>query len=123
MSVKKEKGNILNDLLGGSDHETDSRTDELRELIYRKDESGNKALPKPSAASKKKVTHYLSEKVSVELSEAKAKIKVMVPPELKSRVSMSKIVEFAVKGILEELHKKGNDSSLVKKMMENGDKD
>ncbi len=123
MAEKKENGSVMNDLLGGHDSESSAHADDLGELIYRKGEATGARGPKTGAATKKKVTHYLSEKVSVELSEAKAKIRVMVPPELKSRVSMSKIVEFAVKGILDELDEKGNDSSLVKQIMENREKE
>ena len=120
MSRKKRKGDILDDLLGIKEGESGSDMGELGDLIYRRGEpSPKKSVSGEGSGNKKKVTHYLSEKVSVELSEAKAKIKVMVPPEVKSQVSMSRIVEYALKAILDELDEKGNDSTLVREIMKN----
>ena len=63
------------------------------------------------------MTYYLSEKVVVELCEAKAKIRVMVPTGLKTKVSMSRIVDYAVNAILDEFNTIGNNSELVKSIM------
>ena len=53
----------------------------------------------------------------MELSDAKAKIKVLVPSKLKSKVSMSRIVDYAVNAILEEFNKIGKKSALVEKII------
>lgn len=120
MSGKKK--NILDDLLGGKERDSDSDMGELGDLIYRRGApTPKRGVVREAPVTKKKVTHYLSEKVSVELSEAKAKIKVMVPPEVKSQVSMSRIVEYALKAILDELDEKGDDSTLVKEILKNSE--
>ena len=62
---------------------------------------------------KKKATYYLPEKVLVELCEAKARIKVLVPSELKAKVSMSRIVDYSVSAILEEFSLLGHRSDLM----------
>ena len=67
--------------------------------------------------TKRKVTYYLSEKVVVELCEAKAKIRVMVSPDLKKKVSMSRIVDYAVDAILDEFNAVGEKCELVKRIM------
>jgi hypothetical protein len=59
----------------------------------------------------------LSEKVLVELYDAKAKIKVLVPKDFKSKVSMSKIVDYAVKAIVDEFKEVGIDNALVQQIL------
>ena len=71
----------------------------------------------PEENRKKKATYYLSEKVLVELCEAKARIKVQVPSELRAKVSMSRIVDYAVGAILEEFNLIGNKSDLMQQFL------
>ena len=98
---------------------------ELSEFIYQRDrptspilnEVKTNAQSRSVAPEKKKVTYYLSKQVCVELSEANAKIKVQVPQKLKRKVSMSRIVDFAIKAILDEFNQGGADSSLVREIL------
>jgi hypothetical protein len=59
--------------------------------------------------------------VLVELCEAKARIKVLVPSELRAKVSMSRIVDYAVGAILEEFNQigNGNTSDLMQQFLTN----
>lgn len=125
---KNKKKDIFDDILGGSEEDSIPGMEDLAELLYRRGQPSTKASTKKSVRAlkqkrkgkrpaKKKVTYYIPENIFVELSEAKAKIKVMVPPELKSRVSMSRIVELALSPILQELGIKGQKSSLVKNIL------
>ena len=119
--------NIFDDLYGDSETDAIQGLDGLTELIYQTDPSSTRQAAEKdqnpaqnhqnSSPSKKKVTYYLSEKVLVELCDAKAKIKILVPSKLKSKVSMSRIVDYAVNAILEEFNMIGKKSALVKKII------
>ena len=130
---KNKKKDIFDDILGGSEEDSIPGMEDLAELLYRRGKPSTEASTKKSVSApkqkskekrpaKKKVTYYIPEKVFVELGEAKAKIKVMVPPELKSRVSMSRIVELALSSIFKELGTKGQKSSLVKDLLRESQK-
>ena len=119
---------VLAELL--NDPETEPRPEqaELIRLIYR---SGSKEVGierghspgsiqdsrNPEDNRKKKAAYYLSKKVLVELCDAKARIKVVVPSELKAKVSMSRIVNYAVGAILEEFELIGNKSDLMQQFL------
>ena len=126
MERRKKTGDILNELFMDSPEESVPGLKGLTELVYRNDQSSKERAEKQnfsqpdteSGFAKKKVAYYLSEKVLVELSDAKAKIKVMVPRGMKSRVSMSRIVDYAVNAILEEFKTVGQKSDLVKNILE-----
>ena len=130
---KNKKKDIVDDILEGSVEDSIPGMEDLAELLYRRGKPSTEASTKKSVSApkqkskekrpaKKKVTYYIPEKVFVELGEAKAKIKVMVPPELKSRVSMSRIVELALSSIFKELGTKGQKSSLVKDLLRESQK-
>jgi hypothetical protein len=130
---KNKKKDIFDDILEGSEEDTIPGMEDLAELLYRRGKPSNEASTKKSVSApkqkekekspaKKKVTYYIPEKIFVELSEAKAKIKVMVPTELKSRVSMSRIVELALSSIFKELGTKGQKSSLIKNILKENQK-
>ena len=118
---------ILDRLLADVPNETIPGLSELSEFIYQRNrptspilrEVNNDVPSRPVEPAKKKVTYYLSRKVCVELSEAKARIKVQVPPNLKRKVSMSRIVDYAVKAILDEFNQGGAESPLVKGILKN----
>ena len=119
---------VLAELLNDPETEPQPEQAELIRLIYR---SGSKEvgiereqLPgsiqdsrNPEDKRKKKATYYLSEKVLVELCEAKARIRVQVPSELRAKVSMSRIVDYAVGAILEEFNLIGNKSDLMQQFL------
>ena len=115
---------VLEKILNDPETETQPEQAELIRLIYRR---GSKEVEikraqspgsiqgsrNPASNRKKKATYYLSEKVLVELCEAKARIRVQVPSELRAKVSMSRIVDYAVGAILEEFNMIGNKSDLM----------
>ena len=125
MSYDKD---VLAELLSDSETEPQPEQAELIRLIYR---SGSKeveierahssgsiqASRNPEDNRKKKATYYLSEKVLVELCEAKARIRVQVPSELRAKVSMSRIVDYAVGAILEEFNLIGIKSDLMQQFL------
>lgn len=130
---KNKKKDIFDDILKGSEEDSIPGMEDLAELLYRRGQPSTEASTKKSVRApnqkrkgkklaKKKVTYYIPENIFVELGEAKAKIKVMVPPELKSRVSMSRIVELALSSIFKELGTKGQKSSLVKNILKKNQK-
>lgn len=126
---KRKGGKILDDLLDNQqEDESASELEGLNEFVFRGERSSGKTAlvehqkkdphkNKIKKAPKKKTTFMISENISVQLNEAKAKIKIMVPEPLRSKVSMSKIVNYAVKAILDELNSAGEDSELIKKIM------
>ena len=131
--AENKKNDIFGSILDGIEEDSAHGTDDLIELLYRRGRPSDEVLVKKSAGipqqkkkekwpAKKKVTYYIPEEVSVELSEAKAKIKVMVPTKLKAMVSMSRIVELALSSIFKELETKGQKSSLVKKILKESQK-
>ena len=98
--------NVLAELLNDPETEAQPEQAELIRLIYRRGprEVGIERAYSPGSIQdsrnpegnrKKKATYYLSKKVLVELCEAKARIKVQVPSELRAKVSMSRIVDYA----------------------------
>jgi len=117
---------LFDDLYTDTDDASVPGIEGLNELIYRNERTKEPDLyglpsPPPSdeePSTKKKVTYYLSEKVLVELCDAKAKIKVLVPNAFKAKVSMSRIVDYAVNAILEEFKCIGKDSKLVRDLIE-----
>lgn len=130
---KNKKKDIFDDIFNGSEEASIPGIEDFTELLYRKGKPSTKANAKKSVRApkqerkeirlaKKKVTYYIPENIFVELGEAKAKIKVMVPKKLKSRVSMSRIVELALNSIFKELGTKGQKSSLVKDILRESQK-
>jgi len=130
---KNKKKDIFDDILEGSEEDSIPGIEDLTELLYRRGQPSTEASTKKSVRvpkqkrkeirpAKKKVTYYIPENIFVELGEAKAKIKVMVPKELKSQVSMSRIVELALSSIFRELGIKGQKSSLVKDILRESQK-
>ncbi len=124
------KRDVLAELLNHAPTEPQAEEAELIRLIYRRglEDVGIERAHSPgpiqnsrdiSDRRKKKATYYLSEKVLVELCEAKARIKVQVPSELRTKVSMSRIVDYAVGAILAEFNRIGNKSDLMQQFLTN----
>ncbi|RJQ56458.1 MAG: hypothetical protein C4530_14565 [Desulfobacteraceae bacterium] len=119
-----EKRSVFDDLFEESGADSFPELEGLREFVYRgspNDESARSMKEEGrngNPAGKKKATYYLSEKVLVELFDAKAKIRILVPPSLKSKVSMSRIVDYAVGAILEEFNSAGRRSDLFQQIIE-----
>jgi len=128
MKQANETVDILDHLLTDVSQESIPGIKELSDFVYQNRRPAgpmNAALNElpetdPSNATQpanKKVTYYLSERVLVELYDAKAKIKVQVPKDMKSKVSMSKIVDYAVKAIVDEFKEVGIDNEVVQQIL------
>ncbi|MFH1103161.1 MAG: hypothetical protein V1714_05280 [Pseudomonadota bacterium] len=123
MEKLEQKPDILKEILSGPQSESILGLEELKQLIYQispAEKPASKPIrPKSSEIQKpkkKKTTHYLSEEIFVNLGEAKEKLKEMVPEELKTKVSKSRIVNHALEMILKEFVTRGEESLLVKKL-------
>jgi hypothetical protein len=127
MKYANKTVDILDNLLTDVPDVTMPGVSELCEFIYQKNQPTGPVLmelPTDNASHaemprKKKVTYYLSKKVLVELYDAKAKIKVLVPANVRRKVSLSRIVDFAVEAILDEFKKVGKKSELVQQILNN----
>jgi hypothetical protein len=125
MRNRMETRSVFDDLFEESGADSFPELEGLREFVYRGSPNDESARSMKEAegrngnpAGKKKATYYLSEKVLVELFDAKAKIRILVPPSLKSKVSMSRIVDYAVSAILEEFNSAGRRSDLFQQIIE-----
>ena len=109
MKKKTEnKKNILDDLFNKDiENKPAHGFEELSVLVYRGSQKGIEQSPEPEdknvTPQKTKISYSASDRVSIELKDTAAKIKVMLPPKMKKKISMEKIVDYAVKAILEEL--------------------
>ena len=116
MTKDKRKKNVLDDLLNDElEEELDHGFEELSVLVYRGNRktieipSGpdppktGKAASKSKKSAGKNISFTAEDNVSIELKDTAAKIKFMLPRNLKKKISMQKIVDYAVKAIVEEL--------------------
>ena len=84
-------------------------------------ERAKKAAPRRRSAKgrrrpKKKTTHYLAREVFDGLGDAKENIRELLPKGVKSKATKSRIVESAVRVILEDFERKGEESYLVREL-------
>ncbi len=142
MSNTKQK-NILDDVLYGVDADaTDGQNKTLPQgmellqgIIHRRGETPS-ALSKqekpgkdkpPAYGSvllecpKKRTTIYLTPATYEQLAASKALIRELLPEDASLRVSMSGIVDNALRILLKELDEKRNDSVLFKLMLRNSE--
>ena len=130
MNKNAEQRDILAEILSGVQEDVVEGLDSLYELIRL--ESGDsvgpdqiqekkpapKTTPKTTPKkSKKKTSHYLTEAVFEELSEAKFDVRDFLPDLPKSAVTKSSIVNIAVRTILDEYREKGLESKLIKRLL------
>ena len=122
-----EKKDILAEILGGSEEDVVEGLEELCKIINLDAISldGSKSPKKDSIPAKKatgkptrkQASHYLTEKVLQELGETKSELRELFPSMPKSKVTKSRIVDLALRTILEEYKEKGLDSKLIRKLM------
>ena len=125
MKYANNTADILDSLLTDVPDVTMPGVSELSDFIYRTNQQTNSVSMKESTEDasqaitpkKKKVTYYLSKKVLVELYDAKAKIKVLVPTNVRRKVSLSRIVDYAVQAILDEFKEVGKKSELIQQIL------
>ncbi len=67
--------------------------------------------------TKKKATHYLTDEVFRELDDANNFLRGLLPPGSKLLTTKSKIVNYAVKMLLNDFESNGENSKLVKKLL------
>ncbi|MFH1216908.1 MAG: hypothetical protein V1706_10460 [Pseudomonadota bacterium] len=77
---------------------------------------------KKRRAGKRKTTHYLTKEVFVELNQANNFLKGLLPAGSKLMATKSKIVNYAVKMLLDDFESKGEDSELVKNILKDKSK-
>ena len=124
MKYANETADILDNLLTDVPDVTMHGVSELSDFIHQRNQPTDSVpMPEstedapPAITPKKKVTYYLSKKVLVELYDAKAKIKVLVPTKVRRKVSLSKIVDYAVQAILDEFKEAGKKSELIQQIL------
>lgn len=76
------------------------------------------AVRKRNSEPKRKKTHYLSREISESLDKAQVSIRSRVPEKLRSRVSKSHIVNQALAMILQDFGSKGNNSMLMRTILQ-----
>ncbi|MFZ5760109.1 MAG: hypothetical protein ACOY32_10850 [Thermodesulfobacteriota bacterium] len=129
----KDKKDVLGNLLQGSHPDSDiPGLDELSAMIERYSrpliaKSDVPPSPPPSRpvkesggkrrGGKRKTTHYLTKEVFVELNQANDFLKGLLPAGSKLMATKSKIVNYAIKTLLEDFEAKGEDSELVKRIL------
>ncbi len=69
--------------------------------------------------NKKKATVYFPKKLHTRLRSAKYQVKKLVPPEMRSYVTMSDIVTIALRIALREFEMKGKNSLMLKLLVKN----
>ena len=67
----------------------------------------------------RKSTHYLSQEISQNLNRTQMAINTLIPADLRSNVSKSRIVNHSLAIILREFEVKGKNSRLVRTIMQN----
>ena len=127
MKDEEEKKDILSEILGGSEEDVVEGLEELCEIINLETISfngskspGTKSIPPKKTirkTTKKQASHYLTEKVLEELGETKSELRELFPSIPKSKVTKSRIVDLALRTILEEYKEKGLESKLIRKLM------
>ena len=126
MEKKAENRDILAEILSGAQEDVVEGLDTLYEIIrlesrqpLKSDDDTSNDAPSKTAPKKpkKKTSHYLTQNVFDELSEAKINIRELLPSVPKSKVTKSNIVDIAVRALLEEYKAKGLKSALIKKVL------
>ncbi|HIJ35889.1 MAG TPA: hypothetical protein HPP59_01250 [Deltaproteobacteria bacterium] len=126
MKNEGEKKDILAEILSGSEEDVIEGLEELCKIINLDAifSDGSKSPKKDSIPAKKatrkptrkQASHYLTEKVLQELGETKSELRELFPSIPKSKVTKSRIVDLALRTILEEYKEKGAESELIRKL-------
>lgn len=135
MSTDAKRKNLLDKLLGSPEPFSSPTLDELYRMVHRsfnvaEQPSVRTSAPTVSAgavskgakpATKRKATLYLSENIFHGLESAKHSIRKMLPSGLHSFISKSSIANVALKLLLKEYEKRGEDSILLKQLVREAD--
>lgn len=134
MTANSTKRDVLTEVFHDRDEDSTPALDALQALVYRppqraveRSADAGTAVPGPvktgakplllSSLFKKKTTVYLSEESHAELSKAVGLIKNVVGPENDAKVSMSSIIDHALKIVLKDLELKRESSVLLKRIL------
>ncbi len=131
MGSQHKDCDILQELISGTPSDTESipAVRELTQLIERYSEiSGGRnpaARSQPASKNKrqnrarlkKKTTYYLTVHTSEALEQAKEEMRSLVSPRLRRLVSKSRIVEMALRHLLQELDRNRSDNELVQRLL------
>ena len=128
MKKKEPRPDVLEDVLSGMDDDDSPSLDALDTLIHR----SFHLTPPPSAESagssmigralrltstgKRKTTIYLSERLAKDLDLAKESLRRLVPAEARGYVSKSAMANIALRILIRELERRGEESVLVKQL-------
>ncbi len=127
--TSEQRPDILADILSDQSDGKIKGLDELNKLIYMVGGENVSVAKRPAGKispkkkrrtpkkTKRKSTHYLTEEVFESLDKAKKTIKDFLPDGDKTRATKSRIVESAVKVLLDEFGRRGEDSYLVKEIL------
>jgi hypothetical protein len=129
---KRKKRDILSELLAGETFQGLVSKKELKAIykligniqqvnsIHKKlpGKTKNIVLRKKKNVKKRKATHYLSEKVLKSLDNVLKEIRTDLPEKLRSSVSKSQIVDLALAEVLDEFENKGEESRLVRNIIQ-----
>lgn len=118
--MEKKKPDILDEILKGDHENTTSGLEELINLIHRSptQPSSKTSIKKQRLkGNKKRATHYLSKDVFEELNSVHKKLKKILPAGEKSRITKSRIVNSALKMILNDFEARGEDSPLIQQIL------
>jgi uncharacterized protein YifN (PemK superfamily) len=102
--------------LGGSRsaEDMDKVINKLNVQMSSEEEAALKGKPKTVEVEKARVTHYLSTNILSDLEDVYDELRRKLPFNEKSKVKKSHIVDLALELIVEDYHKKGDKSQLVK---------
>jgi hypothetical protein len=99
---------------GRSGEDMDKVIDKLNVKMSSEEEAALKGKTKSAEVEKARVTHYLSTSILSDLEEVYDEMRRRLPYNEKSKVKKSHIVDLALQLIVEDYHKKGDKSQLVK---------
>jgi len=113
--MSRRKSLSLGGGAGRSGEDMDKVISKLNVKMSREEEEALKAQEQKSAEQEKvRVTYYLSQQLLGELEEVYDELRRRLPYSEKSKVKKSHMVDLALNHLIEDYHKKGDKSLLVK---------
>ncbi|GEM_PF-3324783 len=113
---QKEKSDIEQVMEYYKEVETEPEQKTLSDFVSKPDYQ-NKGKTKRKTPKKKKSTCYLSGDLVKDLEDAKTRIKQEAPHNIKSKISKSQIISFALKTILNDYKSQKKDSLLMQTLL------
>jgi len=120
MLLTEKKQDILGDILNRNDDYQLSEVEELTTLIRCYMEPPTTPNKRKKKIRQKKTTHYLAIDIFDNLGDTKERIRSLLPSVPKSKISKSRIVNYALMYILNEFKKNREDSTLIRQVLHQG---